>query len=63
MAPHVNTTTAPTRVRRFVRWLLPSRRAVLADVTVEVAVALLGLPAPLHVIIGLMAHIVFALVS
>ena len=41
----------------------PSRRAVLADATVEVAAVLLGLPAPLHVIIGLVAHVVFAHVS
>ena len=60
MAPHINT-TAPNRVRRFLLWLFPSRRAVLCAAVVEVAVGLSGLPAPLHVIIGLIAHIAFAL--
>jgi hypothetical protein len=63
MAPHVKTTTASTRVRRVLRWLFPSRRTVLVDAAVEVAAALLGLPAPLHVVIGLAAHFVFALLS
>ena len=59
MAPHFNP-TVEKRVGRFLRWLFPSRRAAVATAVVEVAVALSGMPAPLHVLIGLTVHLAFA---
>jgi hypothetical protein len=43
-------------------WLFPSRRAILALAAVEIAASLVGLP-PLHAVVGLIAHLVLAVVD
>jgi hypothetical protein len=55
MASSAASTT--TRLGRVLHWLFPSRRAVLAAAAVEVAASLIGLPLPLHLLVGVAAHL------
>ena len=60
MAPSAASTTT-TRRGRVLHLLFPSRRAVVAAAEVEIAASLMHLPLPLHVALGLLAHVVFLL--
>ncbi len=62
MAPSAASTTT-TRRSRAVHLLFPSRRAVVAAAEVEIALSLLHLPLPLHVVLGLLAHVVLVFVE
>lgn len=62
MAPCAASTTS-TRMGRVLHFLFPSRRAVLAATAVEVAVSLVGLPLPLHLLVGLAGHLLLAVVE
>ena len=55
-----NTTT---RLGRLAHWVFPSRQSVALAAAVEGAAMLLGLPLPLHALIGVLAHVVIALLA
>jgi hypothetical protein len=59
MAPSAASTT--TRLSRVLHRCLSTRRALVAAAMVEVAVSLLGLPLPLHLLLGVAAHALLAL--
>jgi hypothetical protein len=62
MAPSAASITT-TRRGRVLHLLLPSRRAVVAAAEVEIAASLMHLPLPLHLALGVLAHVVFVFVE
>jgi hypothetical protein len=52
--------TASTRLVWVLHRLFPSRRVVVAATAVEVVAGLLGVPLPVHVLVGLLTHLVLA---
>lgn len=62
MAPSAASTTTTWR-SRVLHVLFPSRRAVIAAAEMEIALSLLHLPLPLHVALGLVAHVVLVFVE
>jgi hypothetical protein len=59
MAPSAASIT--TRLGGVLHRFAPTRRGLVAAAAVEVAVSLLGLPLPLHVLVGVAAHAALAL--
>jgi hypothetical protein len=62
MAPSAASTTT-TRRNRVLHLLFPSHRAVFASAVVEAALSLLHLPLLVHVVLGLLAHVVLVFVE
>jgi hypothetical protein len=56
MAPSATNHHSPGRVGRVVHWLLPSRRRLIAEVAIEVAALISGLPLAIHVLVAVVAH-------
>jgi hypothetical protein len=57
MAPRATPTAGP-RVARIRHWLMPSPKAALGELVLEVVVSLVGLPPLAHLGVAVMGHLV-----
>jgi hypothetical protein len=57
------TNSTPGRMARVSQWLLPSRREGAFTLAVDVAAWFLGVPLPVHIVLALAMHTLWAFLA
>jgi hypothetical protein len=57
------TKPTPGRMARAIHWFFPSRRQVAISLAADAVLAVLGLPLWMHLALGLLIHLVVALLD